>query len=235
MAQKPPLADLIKSVHAEPIDLFELDISVLLPTGSTDQSVYRFCNWLTTSGQDVIYKGNTYTAIPMDAQGFERGGSTQLERPTLTIGNVGLAITGLVNSYGDLVGATVKRLRTLTCYLDGAEAADPDAYWGPDVWVVEQKQREDKLVVTFQLAVPFDLEGQTLPARKLLREQCQWIYKSATGCGYTGTNYFDINDNTVTNASDDVCGKRLSSCKKRFGSASRLPFGGFPGLVDRQG
>lgn len=235
MAQRPPLADTLKPTHAEGIDLFELDITVLLPPGSTDQAIYRFCNWTLTGGADVVYQGKSYTPIPLETQGFERGGSTQLERPTLTVGNVGLAITGLVNSYSDLVGATVRRIRTLTCYLDGAESADPDAYWGPDQWVVEQKQKEDKISVTFQLAVPFDLENQTLPARRLLREQCQWIYRDAIGCGYAGTSYFDVNDQPVANRAQDVCGKRLESCKKRFGTTDRLPFGGFPGLVDRQG
>lgn len=235
MPQKPPLSDLTKASLSQPIDLFTLDISVLLPLGSNDQSIYRFCNWTQTGGADVVYQGHTYTALPLESQGFESGGSQQLARPTLTLANVGLAITGLVNTYGDLVGATVSRIRTLTCYLDGEDRADPDAYFGPDIYVVEQRSREDKLVTTWQLAVPFDLEGQTLPARKLLREQCQWIYRDGIGCGYVGTSYFDINDNPVNNAAQDVCGKRLSSCKLRFGAGTRLPFGGFPGLVDRQG
>ena len=40
-------------------------------------------------------------------------------------------------------------------------------------------------------------------------------------------NYFDANDNAISSASQDVCGKRLTSCKKRF--SDTLPFGGFPG------
>jgi hypothetical protein len=28
----------------------------------------------------------------------------------------------------------------------------------------------------------------------------------------------------------DICGKRLSSCKLRFGKGAQLPFGGFPGV-----
>lgn len=235
MTQKPPIVETLKFNHSEPIDLFTLDISALLPIGSTDQSIYRFCNWTKTNGLDVVYQGNTYTAIPLESGGFEKGASSQLERPTLVIGNIGLAITGLTNTYNDLVGATVSRIRTLTEFLDGQPNADPDAYFGPDVYVVEQKAQENKLTVSFQLAVPFDLEGQTLPARKFLREQCQWIYRNSIGCGYIGSNYFDVNDNSVATLAEDVCGKRLESCKLRFGTTNRLPFGGFPGLVDRQG
>lgn len=235
MPNKIPLAALRKTTVAQPIDLYTLDIGVLLPVGSTDQRIYRFCNWTTTNGADVVYQGQTYTAIPLEAQGFESGGSQQLARPTISIANVGLAITGLVNTYGDLVGASFSRIRTLTCYLDGGTTPDPNAYFGPDIYVIEQRSREDKLLTQWQLAAPFDLEGMTLPSRKLLREQCQWVYRSAVGCGYTGTAYFNENDQTVASAAQDVCGKRLTSCKLRFGNSSRLPFGGFPGLVDRMG
>jgi lambda family phage minor tail protein L len=123
----------------------------------------------------------------------------------------------------------------MTTYLDGAPAADPDAYWGPDEWIVEQKSSENKLAISFQLAVPFDLEGQTLPGRRLLREQCQWIYRGAIGCQYTGSSYWNVNDVSVGTLAQDVCGKRLSSCQLRFGNGDRLPFGGFPGLRDTQG
>ena len=153
----------------------------------------------------------------------------------MTFANVGLGITALTNTYDDLVGATVQRIRTLTTYLDGAEAADPNAYWGPDEWIVEQKSGENKLAVSFQLTIPFDLEGRSLPGRRLLREQCQWRYRSNIGCHYSGSAYFNANDQSVASLSSDVCGKRLTSCQLRFGNTSRLPFGGFPGLTDAMG
>ena len=235
MSQFPPISEVIKTQLPQVVDLFTLDIALLLPAGSPDQSVYRFCNWSQVNGADVVYQGDTYTAMPLQASGFELNTSGQLERPSVTFANVGLGITALTNTYDDLVGASVSRIRTLTTYLDGQPAADPDAFWGPDEWVVEQKTSENKLSVTFQLAVPFDLEGRSLPGRRLLREQCQWIYRSNIGCHYTGTSYWDANDNSVGTRANDVCGKRLSSCQLRFGATSRLPFGGFPGLVDSQG
>jgi lambda family phage minor tail protein L len=235
MTQLPPNAETLKTRTATVVDLYTLDIAVLLPPGSTDQSIYRFCNWSQVNSADVVYQGNTYTALPLEANGFERSTSGQLERPSITFANIGLAITALTNTYEDLVGASVSRIRTLTTYLDGQPGADPDAYWGPDEWVVEQKTNETKLAVTFQLAVAFDLEGRSLPARRLLREQCQWVYRSNIGCHYNGSSYWDINDNPVGTLAQDVCGKRLDSCKLRFGNTSRLPFGGFPGLVDQSG
>jgi lambda family phage minor tail protein L len=46
----------------------------------------------------------------------------------------------------------------------------------------------------------------------------------------SGLVYFDENDTPVGAASADVCGKRLDSCKARFGSSAELPFGSFPGI-----
>lgn len=42
--------------------------------------------------------------------------------------------------------------------------------------------------------------------------------------------YFDENDNPVSSSSADVCGKRLDSCKARFGENRSLPYGSFPGI-----
>lgn len=234
MTQSPPNAETFKTQLPQIVDLFTLDIAAILPPGSTDQSIYRFANWSQINGTDVVYKTHTYTALPLETSGFELNTAGQLARPTITFANVGLGITALTNTYDDLVGATVQRIRTLTTYLDGAPGADPNAFWGPDEWIVEQKSSENKLAIAFQLAIPFDLEGRSLPGRRLLREQCQWIYKSSIGCGYTGSSFFDANDQPAS-AGNDVCGKRLTSCKLRFGSTSRLPFGGFPGLTDAMG
>jgi len=233
MTQTPPNAEVFKPQLPQIIDLFTLDITPILPSGSPDQAIYRFANWSQVNGPYVVYQTNTYTALPLEASGFELNTRGQLARPTLTFANVG--ITALTNTYEDLVGATVQRIRTLTTYLDGAEAADPNAYWGPDEWIVEQKSSETKLAVSFQLTIPFDLEGRSLPGRRLLREQCQWRYRSDIGCHYSGSNYFNANDQSVASLSNDVCGKRLTSCQLRFGSTSRLPFGGFPGLTDAMG
>lgn len=43
----------------------------------------------------------------------------------------------------------------------------------------------------------------------------------------TGAKFFDQNDNEVATSAEDRCGKRLTSCKLRFGTRA-LPFGGFP-------
>jgi lambda family phage minor tail protein L len=61
------------------------------------------------------------------------------------------------------------------------------------------------------------------------------VYRSNIGCHYSGGSYWNANDQVVATLAEDACGKRLESCRLRFGATSRLPFGGFPGLVDSQG
>jgi len=55
------------------------------------------------------------------------------------------------------------------------------------------------------------------------------VYRS-TECSYTGSNYWNASDQSVATLALDVCGKRLDSCKLRFGSTGSLPFGSFPGI-----
>jgi hypothetical protein len=47
--------------------------------------------------------------------------------------------------------------------------------------------------------------------------------------GYSNASEPLVQSGTV-NAAQDVCGKRISSCKKRFGEFAELPFGSFPSV-----
>jgi phage-related protein len=49
----------------------------------------------------------------------------------------------------------------------------------------------------------------------------------AAGISLSGEPRINV---TTGNALDDVCGKRLTSCKARFGENFELPFGSFPSL-----
>jgi hypothetical protein len=99
--------------------------------------------------------------------------------------------------------------------LDGAAGADPHAKFPDEIWYVDRKSNENRAVVEFELASKFDLVGVMLPRRQVIANVCQWVYRGGE-CGYTGTDYYDINDNKVASSGSDVCGKRLSSCNVRF-------------------
>lgn len=215
------------------VELFEMTLDSTLH-GSTD--TYRWHNGANANVTgNIVWNGNSYVRLPVQAEGFEYSNTGTLPRPTLTISNLDGTMTTLlllVNATtpgNDLGGAQVKRIRTLKKYLDGETAADPHAKFPDEIWYVDRKASESRNVVSFELASKFDLAGVMLPKRQLIANICQWQYRSAE-CGYTGTNYFDVNDVAVTTASNDKCGKRLSSCKKRFGETAELPFGSFPGV-----
>ncbi len=66
----------------------------------------------------------------------------------------------------------------------------------------------------------------------MIANVCQWEYRSPE-CGYSGSDYWDKDDNPVSVLSQDRCGKRLASCVLRFGGSGGvepLPFGSFPGV-----
>ena len=107
-------------------------------------------------------------------------------------------------------------------------APDPTAEFPREIYFVDRKSAENRDVVEFELASAFDMAGIRAPKRQCIT-RCQWVYRS-NECSYTGTNYFDVSDVAVGNASEDVCGKRVDSCKARFGQSAELPFGGYPGI-----
>ena len=210
------------------IELFVLDMA---PVGGPVVYYHGGTNGLQ---QPVVWQGNTYAAVPVQAEGFEWNGRGLLPRPKIQIANVLGTITALLLTYGDLVGCKVTRKRTLAKFLDAANfasgtnpTADPTAEFPDDIFYIEQRTVENRNLVEFQLAAAFDFEGMELSRRAIVQNVCSWIYRSAE-CGYTGTSYFDANDNPVSTAAQDVCGKRLSSCKVRFGANNPLPYGGFP-------
>jgi len=214
------------------IELFEVHLDNTLH-GSTD--VYRFHAGANADVDgNVVFNGNTYTRIPVKADGFEMTNTGTLPRPTLTISNLDGTMTTLLllvnatTAGNDLGGAEVRRIRTLKKFLDGEAAADPNAKFPDERWFIDRKANESRDSVTFELASKFDLAGQKLPKRQIVANVCQWVYRS-TECSYTGTDYFDVNGNTVPSLSEDVCGKRVASCKLRFGDTAQLPFGSFPG------
>jgi phage-related protein len=364
------------------VELFELDATAI------GGEVLRFHAGTNGLRQNVVWQGNTYTAFPMQATGFDYTGNGQLPRPKMIMSNASGAMTLLVLSFDDMLGTKVTRRRTLAKYLDavnfparrnllersasigttpiwtnevfsgtltqnygiapdgtttttyynlaggyayqrkilspnttytfscfvrGAPAsgkgigiwsyaasgiiatssqeisdtfftrctvtftssatgdhammvagiptnvfktvevwgaqldlgssateyqpigatwsqnptADPAAEFPVDIFYIDRKASETKDVVEFELASSFDVAGVELPRRQIIQNVCTWRYRG-TECGYTGTNYFNANDASVGTLAQDVCGKRLSSCKARFGTNNPLPFGSFP-------
>ena len=213
------------------IELFELQLKNDLH-GSTD--TYRWHNGCNANvSGNITFASQAYTRQPIEATGFSYSSTGTLPRPTLTISNATGVMTTLLllvnatTTGNDLGGAEVRRIRTLKKYLDGESGADPNARWPTEIWEVDRKAAENRSIVSFELAMKTDSPNKKVPQRQLIGNICQWEYRSSE-CSYTGSNYWKADDTVASTLAQDVCGKRLSSCKLRFGANGNLPYGSFP-------
>ena len=183
MSTAPIITDLQKSNPSAIIELFELTLDNSLHGAST---VYRFHNGSNAkSNGDIIWAGNTYIKMPIQAEGFafKKG---QLPRPTLTISNALGTITAILltvnqtTTGNDLTGSTVTRVRTLARYLDAINfqgntnpfgTPDPTAEFPREIYKIDRKSSENREIVQFELAAVFDLAGIRVPKRQCTRTE----------------------------------------------------------------
>jgi lambda family phage minor tail protein L len=211
------------------VDLYELDVRAL---GGEQFYFHAGVNEL---GNNIIWQGISYARYPIEVSGFEKTGQGTLPRPTITAANINGVLTQLAKAYQGLLGAKLIRRRTFIKYLDavnfssGNAYADPNAHFADEVWFIDRKSGENPIFIEFELAAAFDVSGVLLPRRQCIQNTCIWKYRS-TECGFSGGAVADINDVPTTDINNDVCGKKLNSCKLRFGTNGVLPYGGFPGV-----
>lgn len=192
----------------------------------------------------VFFGGVEYHPVDIEVSGFEVNAGGALPTPTIKVSNTDAMAQQIVNTYGDLLGCVVQRIRTFSQFLDGASQADPAAYLGADTFEIERKVDENKTYIEWQLSASIDQEGKMLPGRVVVRDTCLWRYRRWTGagwdyskvqCPYVSNVYFDRSGNQVASPHEDQCGRRLSDCEQRFGKQNPLPFGGFPGAARLRG
>lgn len=225
-------ADLQKLAPGELVDLFTIDLN---PIGINE--IYHFHNGVNGIGGDVTWQGVLYTRFPIEASGFEWKGSGSIPRPTIRIANITGLLDALARENDDLVGAKFIRHRTFAKYLDAVNfegginpQADPNIHLDDEIWFIDRKASVNKVFVEWELAAAFDVTGVKLPRRQVIQNVCTWQYRSAE-CGYAGGPVANFNDEATSDPAKDSCGKRLSSCKLRFGAFNELPYGGFPGAA----
>jgi lambda family phage minor tail protein L len=219
------------------IHLFTLD------TTSVGGPLLRF----TASSQSdaaVVYQGLSYQPFDIEFNGVETSGVGAYPTPRLRLNNTDGVIQALVNTWGDLNGCQVKRIRTFERFLDGRPEADPESYFGPDIFRVERKSDDNADFIEWELSTSIDQEGKMIPGRTVIANTCMWRYRywdsslnggdgdfdySKAQCPYAGTQSYDINDDPVTDDLDKPS-RTLNCCRVRFGADQPLPFGGFPGV-----
>lgn len=216
------------------VELYQIDTT---PIGDT--TIFYFHNGVNELGMNVVFDGNHYTRFPIYAEGFELTGQGTIPRPTIKVANITGIMGALVKELSDLVNCKVTRIRTFVKYLDAVNfplgvnpEADPNQIIDREVWAIDRKSSENKIFIEFELSAAWDVQGVLLPRRQIIQNMCPWKYRSSE-CTYSGGAVADKLDQPTTDISKDSCGKRLSSCRLRFGNNNVLPFGGFPaaGLI----
>lgn len=191
------------------------------------RSVFRFHNSIHLTLSDIVWQGNRYVALPIQVEGYEVGGSGALPKPKLTIateeeGKKSLSILKCqIGLLGDIIGAKVTRVRTFVKYLDkinfsynprtqsyGIEPPegydpDPDVEFPRDIYYIERKTQEDKLVIQYELSSIHDLEGTKIPNRLIFANRCPFMYRGK-GCAYEFKNRKTV---VHDNVSDDLMGR----------------------------
>lgn len=216
------------------VSLYQLDTT---PIGGT---VYCFTTE-TRAGSIVKFAGVDYYAVPVRVSGISVQGQGPLQTPTLSIGNTDGFIQELLSSFGEIEGCTLTRFRVFARHLDGAEDPNPNAAYGPDVYVIDRKSADTPELIEWEMSALIDQNG-VFVGRTVIRDTCMFRYRefnkitgqfdySKAVCPYAGNRYFDRNNNEVSTPEEDVPSRNTGCCKVRFGADQPLPFGGFPGIV----
>jgi lambda family phage minor tail protein L len=219
----------------EMVVLFELDCSFV------GGPVYHFTS-TAYSTEAIVFDGVTYVPIDVEADGFECSGQGSLPTPKIRLSNANQVVNSAVITYSDLIGATFTRIRTFKQFLDDGDTPNPAAVMPLDIYKIERKVNQNKVFIEWELSASIDQAGKKLPGRQVLKDACTHIYRryvdgdfdySKATCPYVDTNYFTRIDEDTTNPALDQCGKRLTSCRLRFGEHGKLPTRSFPGIGDQ--
>lgn len=237
MALNPKIAAEVQALEADSVvSLYILDTT---PIGGTD--IFRFTG-MPDGAAPVVFDGLTYTPIDIAATGFGWDGSGSFARPRLQVANIGGLLTAAIIGLGDLVGSKFYRIRTLARHLDNGSDPDPTATFPMETYTVDQRTKQTKVFVEWQLCSILDQLGVMIPKRQCLRDSCTHTYRisnpagtafdytNAT-CPFAGVAMFKEDGTTTTNRLLDNCGRKVSDCIDRFGATAVLPTRSFPGIA----
>ena len=177
--------EILKINPAATISLFKINLR--------NEGAYYFHAGENGYKEPLVFKGREYTAIPIEMSGFEYAGDGRLPRPRMILSNAGGVISSKLPYFDDFLNFKVSRTKTFFKYLDKINFPNKvNPYGGGDVlefpeesYFINQKVKEDKNGVEFELVSILELESTFLPAREIISNFCPWTYRSSIGCGYS--------------------------------------------------
>lgn len=187
--------------------------------------------------KSIWWQGNEYGAWPIQVEGIEANSDGTAVRPTISVGNVNGRITALCMAFDNLLEFKLTIRQTMKRYLDpinfpgGNPEADPTEE-STEVWYIDQKVSENGTTVSWELASPGDVGGESIGRQ--MTQLCHWAMTNGyrgPNCGYTGP-YFDFDGERTDDPAKDQCNGCLDTgCVARFGSGNPNSFGGFPAVA----
>jgi len=153
--------------------------------GMLTDNVFRFHNGTNEKNGDIIWNGQTYTAIACEASGWESSNNTTMARPTINFANnLGLFTTlvefvNLTTPFNDLQGAKIIRIRTLAQFLDDDNfngtnpygSANPQMEIERQEYEINKKILENIDVCSFELVNSIDYETLQLPRNQITKDR----------------------------------------------------------------
>lgn len=97
-----------------------LEFFILDATNLPGGEVLRFHAGTNGLQQAVVWQGQTYQPMPIQASGFDVTGKGAMPRPKLQVANINGLLSASVRQFGDFVGCKLTRKRTFAKYIDAA-------------------------------------------------------------------------------------------------------------------
>jgi lambda family phage minor tail protein L len=203
----------------------------------------------TNCGLDVSFGGQQYLHISMQFDGFSSSTDvSKQDTPTIKI-VPNSWIRSFVDMFDQGRGAILQRIQTFARFLDTGSDPDSTQTFPIDYLRIERLSRGAGDYFEWELSNWTDLEGDNFPQRTMLSDSCDFTYRTWDPvhsdfiyytCPWAGANalngpgpYYDSNNNSTSDPSQDVCPRNFGGCNVRYGPTGinqTLPFRGFPGM-----
>lgn len=131
--------------------------------------IYRLTPMTKADGNPVKFNNIDYYPLPIQTEGWEFDATGKPNRPTITVSNVNYDLLAGIISLGDLIGATLTRVRTFERFLDHGSTPDPSQTLPADIMIIDQKTLHNKEQITWTLTSFVDQFGIMLPRRQVTR------------------------------------------------------------------